>query len=135
MTVLVRDVKYYIVDTDQLKVLLLYVEQDLHDHDRQATAFNLLRAILSRKLITSELFDIMTKITELSITSELLHVRLQSRIVSHQFLMDYPLGKKLDKYISFYLAQLKYEAQTGRESAIEMIQTLINSFPMVSFVF
>lgn len=132
MTVLIRDVKYFNVEGEQLKVLLLYVEQDLYDHDRQATAFGLLKAILSRKLITPELFDIMTKIAELSVTSELPHIRLQSRLALHQFLMDYPLGKKLDKYVTFYLAQLKYETISGRESAIEMIQILVNSFPIVS---
>ncbi|KRT84681.1 HEAT domain-containing protein [Oryctes borbonicus] len=130
MTILVRDVKYFIVDTEQLKTLLLYVEQDLYDHERQAIAFGLLKAILCRKLVTSELFDIMNKVAELSITSELPHVRLQSRNVSHQFLMDYPLGKRLDKHVTFYLAQLKYEVKTGRESALEMVQTLINSFPI-----
>ncbi|GJQ79470.1 hypothetical protein Trydic_g16323 [Trypoxylus dichotomus] len=130
MTVLVRDVKYFTVDDEQLKTLLLYIEQDLYDHERQAIAFSLLKAILSRKLITPVLLQIMDKVAELSITSELPHVRLQSRNVSHQFLMDYPLGKRLDKHITFYLAQLKYEMQTGRESALEMIQVLINSFPI-----
>lgn len=113
----------------------MYAEQDLHDHDRQATAFSLLKAIITRKLIIPEIHDTMSKVAELSITSELYHVRLQSRLVLHQFIMEYPLGKKLDTHVSFYISQLSYELQSGRESALEMIQSLINSFPMVSDIF
>lgn len=79
MAVLVRDVEYYIVDTNQLKALLMYVEQDMHDYDRQATAFGLLKAIISRKLIVPEIHDVVSKVAKLSITSELNYVRAQAR--------------------------------------------------------
>ncbi|KAH1010705.1 small subunit processome component 20 homolog [Dendroctonus ponderosae] len=130
MAVLVRDVHYYTVTTDQLKALLIYVEQDMHDHDRQATAFSLLKAIISRKLIVPEIQDVIAKVAELSIISELNYVRSQSRSVFHQFIMEYPLGNSLEKHLSFYISQMSFEMQHGRESAIEMIHTLINSFPL-----
>lgn len=116
---------------DQLKVLLLYVEEDLHSANRQATAFTLLKAIVTRKLNAKEIYATMDKVKEMSITSELPHVRLQCRLIMHQFIMNYPLEKKLGKYVSFYLSQLSYEVQFGRESALEMIQKLISSFPEV----
>lgn len=129
---LVREVEYYKINTNQLKILLLYVEQDIHDHDRQATAFNLLRAIIARKINVPEIHEIMQKVAELSIISELSHVRMQARIVFHHFVMEYPLGNTLENHLGFYLSQLRFEMRFGRESAIEMIQTLINSFPLVS---
>lgn len=129
---MVRDVKYYTIETDKLKILLLYVEQDLYNYEKQATAFGLLRAITSRKLIVTELDDVMRKVSELSVTSEAPHVRLQSRLAFHHYVMDYPLGKKLEEHISFYLGQLDYEVQTGRESALEMVLDFVNSFPYVS---
>ena len=135
MSVLVRDVKYHTIDTDQLKIVLLYAEQDMHDHDRQATAFNLLKAVIARKLVVPEIHEVMAKVAELSITSELGHVRVQARTVFHQYMMDYPLGDKLEKHLSFYLSQMSYEMQFGRESAIEMISALISSFPKVGFCF
>ena len=46
MTVLVRDIKYHSISTEQLQVLLGYVEQDVHDYTRQATAFSLLKVRL-----------------------------------------------------------------------------------------
>lgn len=135
MSVQVREVDYYKIDTNQLKILLLYVEQDIHNYDRQATAFNLLKAILSKKINAPELNDVMEKIAELSVVSELDHVRVQSRNVFHQYLMEYPLGNNLEKHLGFYLSQLSYELKFGRESAIEMISTMINSFPLVSRLF
>ncbi|PSN56059.1 hypothetical protein C0J52_11812, partial [Blattella germanica] len=102
VAVIVRDVKYYTITEDQLKALLLYAEQDMHDYNRQATAFILLKAVLSRKLVAPEMPAVMTKVANLSIVSEYPHVRLQARQVFHQFLMDYPLGKKLEKHIAFY---------------------------------
>lgn len=135
MAIIVRDVKYYSIDTEQLNTLLVYAEQDLHDFERQATAFGLLKAIISRKLIVPEIHEVMKKVSELSITSEMPHIRLQCRQVFHQFLMDYPLGKKLEKHLSFYMTQLNYELQPGRESALEMIYSIISTFPIVSFYF
>lgn len=65
-----------------MKTLLLYAEQDMHDFNRQATAFALLKAVLARKLVAPEMHDVMDKVAKLSITSELAHVRLQARQVS-----------------------------------------------------
>ncbi|PNF32118.1 hypothetical protein B7P43_G02845 [Cryptotermes secundus] len=130
VTVLVRDVKYHVIRAEQMKTLLLYAEQDMHDFNRQATAFALLKAILARKLVAPEMHDVMDKVAKLSITSELAHVRLQARQVFHQFLMDYPLGKKLERHLAFYISQLNYEVQSGRESALEMVLSVITSFPI-----
>ena len=82
VAIIVRDVKYYTIDEDQMKALLLYAEQDMHDFNRQATAFALLKAVISRKLVVPEMHDVMDKVAKLSITSEFPHVRLQARQVS-----------------------------------------------------
>ncbi|XP_060519305.1 small subunit processome component 20 homolog [Cylas formicarius] len=132
MAVIVRDIQYYTVDLTQLKTLIIYIEQDMHDHDKQATAFNLLKAIIARKLAIAEIQAVMGKVAELSITSDMNHVRVQARAVAFQFLMEYPLGNSLGGHLGFYMSQMSYEMQYGRESAIGMIQMLINSFPLVT---
>lgn len=134
MSVVVRDVKYFSIDADQLKILILYAEQDLHDSDKYATAFTLLKAIIHRKMIIAEMHTVMEKVAMLSITSELEHVKLQSRSVFYSYLMGYPLGKHLDKHIYFYLTQLSYEMQPGRLSSLEMIYTIITGFPLKTLI-
>ncbi len=51
---MVRDVKQHSIDEDQLKVLLTYVEEDIHDYNRQATAFSLLKV----RVFLSHLFNV-----------------------------------------------------------------------------
>lgn len=134
MSVVIRDVKYFSIDADQLKILILYAEQDLHDSDKHATAFTLLKAIVHRKMIIAEMHTVMEKVAMLSITSELEHVKLQSRSVFYSYLMAYPLGKHLDKHIHFYLTQLSYEMQPGRLSALEMIHAIVTGFPLKTLI-
>ncbi|XP_023930047.1 small subunit processome component 20 homolog [Lingula anatina] len=129
ITVLVRDVKFHSVDTNQLQILLGYVEEDMHDFNRQATAFGLLKAILSRKLLVPEIHEIIGKVAQLSITADAPNVRLQSRQVVLQFMLDYPLGKQLKKHLEFYVTNLQFELESGRESALEMLATIFSSFP------
>lgn len=43
LTTIVKAVEYHEISNEQLQVLLGYAEADMHDHMRQATAFNLLR--------------------------------------------------------------------------------------------
>ncbi|XP_003702176.2 small subunit processome component 20 homolog [Megachile rotundata] len=130
MSVLVRDVKHHTINEDQLKALIIYAEQDMYDSDRHATAFSLLKAIISRKMIIPEMHQVMEKVATLSITSELEHIRQQSRAVFYSYLMEYPLGKLLNKHILFYLTQLSYEMRPGRLSALEMIHNIVTGFPL-----
>lgn len=134
MAVIVRDVKHFNIDVDRLKILILYAEQNLYDSEKQATAFTLLKAIVHRKMIVPEMYAVMEKVAMLSVTSELEHVRLQSRSLFYSYLMEYPLGKHLDKHISFYLTQLSYEMQPGRMSALEMIHTIVTTFPLKALI-
>ncbi|XP_035727395.1 small subunit processome component 20 homolog isoform X1 [Vespa mandarinia] len=134
VSVLVRDVKHFTISVEQLKILLLYAEQDLYDGDKQATAFALLKAIIKRKLTAPEMDVVMKKVAALSITSELEHVRLQSRSVFYSYLMEYPHNNHLDDHIAFYLFQLSYEMQYGRISALQMINSIITGFPLKSLI-
>jgi len=64
--VVVREVEYHSVSQDQLRALLLYAEQDIHDSSRQAVAFTLLKAILHRKLKSPELDTVIQKVRKKS---------------------------------------------------------------------
>ncbi|KAG5671655.1 hypothetical protein PVAND_001845 [Polypedilum vanderplanki] len=130
VVVLIRHVDYYTVNENQLKALLLYIEQDItHGNDKDTISFVLLKAILDRKLIVPEIHDVMKKIAEMSITSDVVERRTVMRPIILTYLMEYPLGKKIDQLMKFFIAQLNYEEISGRESAIDMIHLMFKNFP------
>lgn len=131
MSILVQDVKKFTVNEDQLKMLVIYIEQDMYDSDKKATAFRLLWAVLNRKLMIPEIPMLMLKIAELSITSEMDHVKEQSRKAIYAYLINYPVGKQIEKIIAFYANQLCFRLPPGRLSALDMMYTIITSFPEV----
>ena len=132
---LIRDCSHFNLNEEQLQVLMYYAERNLYDNLKQSSAFNLIKAILSRKLKCDELNDVLGKIMKLSIQADSANVRLQSRQTILQYILDYSLPeKKLVKFLEFYIVQLAYEYENGRESALEMLATIFNTFPTVSLI-
>ncbi|XP_027875747.1 small subunit processome component 20 homolog isoform X1 [Xiphophorus couchianus] len=129
MTVLVKNIKSNKISETQLQVLLGYAEEDIYDQSRQATAFGLLKAILSRKLIVPEMEQVLKKVAKLSVTGSNTMIRTHCRHIYLKYLLDYPLGKKLKFHLDFVVAQLQYEQDTGRESVIELLASIFQMFP------
>lgn len=48
-----------------------------------------------------------------------------------RYLLDYPLGKKLRSHLDFVVSQLPYEHEAGRESVLEMLAYIFQTFPQV----
>jgi U3 small nucleolar RNA-associated protein 20 len=137
---LIRDCTYFELSDDQLQTLLHCAERNLFDTHKQASTFNLLKAIVSRRFESDDLGEIMGRVMKLSIQAESPPVRAQSRQTVMSYLIAYAMGagrdrdeKKFAKIVEFYVVQLNYEYENGRESAIEMLATMFNTFPTVSY--
>ncbi|KAG8220545.1 armadillo-type protein [Butyriboletus roseoflavus] len=105
------------VKEDDLLFLLQLLAPDLEEPNRQASVFALLRAIVARKLVVPELYDLMTTVSSILVTSQSLHTRESARSLLLQFLLDYPQGAgRLHTTLAFFARNLSYEHASGRSS-------------------
>lgn len=121
----------FILTEDQLKTLLFYAEQYLNvgETTKQTISFSLLKVILGRRLITRELNNVLMQVGRLAIQSESDVARQESKGIIVNYLMEYPLGKKIDGFIEFFISNLSYELRSGRESAINILHSIAKRFP------
>ncbi|CAN7995062.1 unnamed protein product, partial [Ixodes hexagonus] len=129
VTVLVKEASLFPLETPQLLVLLSYVERDVHDHSRQSIAFALLKALLLRRVEADEVHELMEKVATMSIVDERAHVRAQCREAYLQYVLDYPMKRRMKNVVGFFTAQLEFPLETGRLSALEMLHAYSAKFP------
>jgi len=125
LVVLIRDVELTCLDQNHLKTVLDYVVTDVMDPFKATTAFGLLTAIVSRKLKSPELHDVMLKMVELSVQSDSVQTRTTARSVVTSYVANYSLKKKLGKLVDMYAGQLTYEVVSGRVAAAESLKVLM----------
>lgn len=113
----------------QLQVLLGYAEEMLYDQDRQSHAFNVIQSIISRGLVCDEMNDVMEKIRNICIQSHDTAAMAHARQVYVYYVTHYPMKKTVwMKHLQFVLAQLSFEFESGRISALEMLGSLLEAF-------
>ncbi|MBA0664450.1 hypothetical protein Goklo_004447, partial [Gossypium klotzschianum] len=105
LTVLLRSTKITL-SSDQLHMLVQFpVFVDL-ERNPSFVALSLLKAIVNRKLVVHEIYDIVVQVAELMVTSQV-----------------EPIRKKCSQIL------LQYQHPTGRESVLEMLHTIMIKFP------
>ncbi|VDO77732.1 unnamed protein product [Haemonchus placei] len=109
-----------------ISLLLSYVEIDILDSSRQATAFALIKAFVRKKVQHPQILDVMKKLRELSITSPFPHIRTQCREVLCDFIGNHPSSDDPQTHIEWFIAQLDYELEDGRLSAVDMLNSLFS---------
>ncbi|KAJ3935001.1 MAG: armadillo-type protein [Lentinula lateritia] len=115
-------------ETD-LAFLLDIVAPDLEDPSRQSSVFAILRAVVARKFVVPEIYDIMDKVSEIMVTNQSAQVQELCRTVLLQFLLDYPQGKgRLRNQMTFFTKNLSYEYESGRKSVLELLGAIVTKF-------
>ncbi|XP_037947958.1 small subunit processome component 20 homolog [Teleopsis dalmanni] len=126
---LLRKYTEYELTEEQITQLVLYIEQDLYEGENQAMCLPLLKALVTRKVDSKALHELMKKIGDLSIVSQSDFVRNETRAILFIYLMEYKLKHRVDQVIKFMSAQLCYSLPTGRQSVIKFFHTVIQKFP------
>ncbi|KAG6885913.1 hypothetical protein C0993_007931 [Termitomyces sp. T159_Od127] len=112
-----------------LVYLLELLAPDLEVPERQVSSFAMLRAIIARKFVVPEIYDLMDKVSEIMVISQSPQVQELCRGVLLQFLLDYPQGKgRLRKQMTFFAKNLSYVHESGRKSVMELLGAIIAKF-------
>ena len=106
--------------------ILKKVEPDLDSPERQGTAFGFIKSIMFKHIMIPEIYDCMDVVSRLMVTSTTGEIRQVSRSVFYNFLMEYDQSRgRLEKQFKLIINNLKYPAQAGRLSVMELILTIV----------
>ncbi|KAK0189706.1 hypothetical protein F5146DRAFT_1052188 [Armillaria mellea] len=132
LATIIRDGPAVDVKEKDLVFLLEVLSPDLEEPSRQTTVFTMLRAIVSRKFVVPEIYDLMEKVSETMVASQSPQVQELCRGVLLQFLLDYPQGKgRLRNQMTFLAKNLSYVHESGRKSVMELLGAVIAKFQSV----
>ena len=81
-----------------------------------------------------ELESLVEKLLKLSIESPNDAVRENSRQTLLKYLDNYATGRRPQRFVEFYCAQLEYEYESGRDSALTVLCSLIGTLKHVSYL-
>ena len=119
------------VKEKDLLFLLEFIAPDLEEPTRQGTVFTVLRAIIAKRFVVPEMYDLMDNVSEVMVTSQSPQVQEHCRGVFLQFLLEYPQGKnRLKKQMTSLAKNLSYVYESGRTSVLELLNALVNKFEM-----
>lgn len=118
------------LSADQLHMLIQFPLFVDIERNPSIVCLSLLKSIVNRKLVVPEIYDVVKRVAELMITSQVESIRKKCSQILLQFLLDYHLSeKRLQQHLDFLLANLRYEHSSGREAVLEMLHAIIMKFP------
>ncbi len=112
-------------DSD-ISYLLQRIMPDLEEPDRQGVTFNLVKAVMARKIMLPEVYDASRKIGMTMVTNHGQSARDAARGVFVHFVLEFPQSKeRWNKQIKFLVKNLSYQYPEGRQSIMEAINILL----------
>ena len=109
-----------------LSYVLGRILPDLNEPSKQGLAFNFLKALVSKHIMLSELYEVIDSVREIVVTNHSKEIRDVSRSVYYQFLMEYDQSKgRLERQFKFMVDNLQYPSQEGRQSIMELINLIV----------
>lgn len=125
VSAILRERKTIEVRETDLAYLLRRIIPDLEQPDKQGVAFNFLKAIMSRKIVITEVYEVFDAVAIIMVTNQTRGARDMARGAYFQFIMDYPQSRdRFTKQLGFLVRNLDYKHQEGRQSVMEAIHLL-----------
>ena len=122
-----RDRRTVEVKEKDMAILLKRLKADIDEPDRQSVIYKFLRAVLGRKIVITEVYEVMDEVNKAMVTNPDRSIREGARSAYLQFVMDYPQGKdRWIKHAEFIKQNLKYEHAAGRQSIMEFLNQLLS---------
>ncbi|KAF2102106.1 HEAT repeat protein [Rhizodiscina lignyota] len=118
-----------VIRDNDVAFLLRALKNDLEESvDRQSTAFGFVRAVINRRIVVPEVFEIADQVRAIMVRSHSRESRKLARDVYFAFFMtpDYLHTKRLfEKHIGFFVKNLSFEHAEGRQSVMETLHLLL----------
>ncbi|KAK0946947.1 U3 snoRNP protein [Friedmanniomyces endolithicus] len=129
VTAFLRERQSVTVKEADIAHVLKALKPDIDEPDRQGVTYKFLRAILARKIVITEVYDIMDDIGKVMVTNPDRSIRESARSAYLQFILDYPQGKdRWNKQTAFLVENLRYQHASGRQSVMELVHQLLIKF-------
>ncbi|KAI9738764.1 MAG: U3 snoRNP protein [Cirrosporium novae-zelandiae] len=126
VSAILRERKSFTIREPDVAYLLKRLKTDLDEPDRQGAVFNFVKAVLGRKIIITEVYEVLEQIAAMMVTNQTRSTRDLTRGIYVQFLMNYPQGQdRLSKQLAFLVKNLNYKYPEGRQSIMEAIHQLL----------
>lgn len=110
-----------------LAYLLQRLTSDIEEPDRQGVTFNFIRAVMARKFVVPEMYELADHIATMMVTNQARAARDLARGTYVHFLTEYPQAKnRWAKQLSFLVKNLEYKHADGRQSVMEALHMLLS---------
>lgn len=114
----------------QLKQLLKLIKLHLNTHSIQNNVLQCLRAIVYRKFVASEVYDLIEVLQDMMITNISKPTRSICSLIFTTFLLNYPLeDSRLAQHLQHLLKNLGYFDTEGRLQGLEVLHGVVEKLP------
>lgn len=122
VTAVLREKREVTIRGKDVGDILKFLKHEIDQPEREDDVYKFLRAVIGRKVVVAELYDIMDEVGQVLVTNPDQNVREGGRSAYIRFIMDYPHGKgRWNKQMGSITANLQYKTAAGRQSTMDLL--------------
>lgn len=110
-------------------IVIGYISETL-ETDTPQHALELFKAMVGKRIILAEMYDVMKRINQLLVQTRLSNIRGMCEQIIASFILTYPLeAKRFEQQLEFVMANLTFPESNGRLAIMELLKSLFQRFP------